>query len=52
MLNSIKIENFKRIQDKSLILDELAQVNYLVGENASGENKSFVLTIFLFIFQL
>ena len=56
MLNRIEIRNFKAIQDgkdgtlKPLILDNLAQVNYLVGKNGSG--KSSVLeTMFLIGFQ-
>ena len=48
MLNSITINNFKAIQsEKGLTLNNLASVNYLVGENGCG--KSSVLeTISIF----
>lgn len=41
MLDSIEIKNFKRIQgdDKSLILKNLAKVNYLVGKNGCGKSS-------------
>jgi predicted ATPase len=45
MLNRIEIRNFKAIQDspngtkKPLILDNLAQVNYLVGKNGCGKSS-------------
>jgi AAA15 family ATPase/GTPase len=41
MLDSVEIKNFKRIQgnDKPLILKNLTNVNYLVGENGSGKSS-------------
>jgi predicted ATPase len=45
MLKSIKIRNFKRIQnnpdgaEKPMILNDLSQVNYLVGKNGSGKSS-------------
>jgi predicted ATP-dependent endonuclease of OLD family len=48
MLDKIEISNFKKIQDKNvdgqmldcpLILDKLAQVNYLVGDNGCGKSS-------------
>ena len=48
MLDSIEIKNFKRIGEEGLKLNNLKQVNYLVGENGSG--KSSVLEC-LYIFS-
>jgi hypothetical protein len=39
MLDSITIQNFKAIQNEPLILDNLAQVNYLVGPNGCGKSS-------------
>jgi len=40
MLSSVEIKNFKAINKPGgLKLDNLAQVNYLVGENGSGKSS-------------
>jgi len=43
MLKRIEIRNFKKIGNDGLVLDDLAPINYLVGENGSG--KSSVLEL-------
>lgn len=41
MLKRIEIRNFKRVTEKPMILNDLSQVNYLVGKNGSGKSSVF-----------
>jgi len=49
MLKQIEIKNFKKIGNNPLIIDRLALINYLVGENGSGKSSVLELLYALFI---
>jgi predicted ATPase len=51
MLKSIRISNFKRIDQNGIELEELAPVNYLVGENGCGKSSILEALQYFFIFS-
>lgn len=51
MLKSIRISNFKRIDQNGIELEELAPVNYLVGENGCGKSSVLEALQYFYIFS-
>jgi AAA15 family ATPase/GTPase len=51
MLKSIRISNFKRIDQNGIELEELAPVNYLVGENGCGKSSILEAIQYFYIYS-
>jgi len=51
MIKSIRISNFKRIDQNGIELEELAPVNFLVGENGCGKSSILEALQYFYIFS-